>query len=172
MSICLCVGLSVCLSACLSVHPSIYPSVCPFVHPFVHTFHLFLCFSLPIFSLWFQFDWVYWTGDLPAHYVWNQTRTSQVLQTLHMDILFVHVYVCMYTIYTYLILMFLHSCMLSTHSVTWWRSISLERLFSHHLATTKESLSIGRCTIHNIAHHLWYTIWLTTTSLTQFVPTS
>ncbi|CAI8030322.1 Sphingomyelin phosphodiesterase [Geodia barretti] len=25
-----------------------------------------------------EFDWVYWTGDLPAHYVWNQTRENQL----------------------------------------------------------------------------------------------
>ncbi|XP_065888775.1 sphingomyelin phosphodiesterase-like isoform X2 [Dysidea avara] len=25
-----------------------------------------------------QFDWVYWTGDLPAHNIWNQTREDQV----------------------------------------------------------------------------------------------
>ena len=25
-----------------------------------------------------QFDWVYWTGDLPAHNVWNQTRRQQL----------------------------------------------------------------------------------------------
>lgn len=25
-----------------------------------------------------QFDWVYWTGDLPAHNVWNQTREDQL----------------------------------------------------------------------------------------------
>ena len=27
----------------------------------------------------FQFDLVYWTGDLPAHNVWNQSREDQVL---------------------------------------------------------------------------------------------
>lgn len=26
-----------------------------------------------------QFDWVYWTGDLPAHNVWNQTRSEQLV---------------------------------------------------------------------------------------------
>lgn len=25
-----------------------------------------------------QFDWVYWTGDLPPHNVWNQSREDQV----------------------------------------------------------------------------------------------
>ena len=25
-----------------------------------------------------DFDWIYWTGDLPAHNVWNQTRTEQL----------------------------------------------------------------------------------------------
>ena len=25
-----------------------------------------------------QFDWVYWTGDLPAHNIWNQTREDQM----------------------------------------------------------------------------------------------
>ena len=25
-----------------------------------------------------QFDWVYWTGDLPAHNVWSQTREDQL----------------------------------------------------------------------------------------------
>ncbi|XP_065887574.1 sphingomyelin phosphodiesterase-like [Dysidea avara] len=25
-----------------------------------------------------QFDWLYWTGDLPAHNVWNQTRSEQL----------------------------------------------------------------------------------------------
>ena len=25
-----------------------------------------------------DFDWVYWTGDLPAHNVWNQTRLQQL----------------------------------------------------------------------------------------------
>ena len=26
-----------------------------------------------------EFDWVYWTGDLPAHNVWNQTRSEQLV---------------------------------------------------------------------------------------------
>ena len=26
-----------------------------------------------------QFDWIYMTGDLPAHNDWNQTRPDQVL---------------------------------------------------------------------------------------------
>ena len=25
-----------------------------------------------------EFDWIYWTGDLIAHYVWSQTRTDTV----------------------------------------------------------------------------------------------
>ena len=25
-----------------------------------------------------QFDWVYWTGDITAHNIWNQTRTGTV----------------------------------------------------------------------------------------------
>ena len=25
------------------------------------------------------FDWVYWTGDLPAHNIWNQTREDQLM---------------------------------------------------------------------------------------------
>ena len=25
-----------------------------------------------------QFDWIYWTGDLPAHNVWSQTREDQL----------------------------------------------------------------------------------------------
>ena len=25
-----------------------------------------------------EFDWIYWTGDLPAHNVWNQTRSEQL----------------------------------------------------------------------------------------------
>ena len=25
-----------------------------------------------------QFDFVYWTGDLPAHNVWNQSRSDQL----------------------------------------------------------------------------------------------
>lgn len=25
-----------------------------------------------------EFDWVYWTGDLPAHNVWAQSREDQV----------------------------------------------------------------------------------------------
>ena len=38
-----------------------------------------LCGSLPIaFCVWMQFDWVYVTGDLPPHNVWNQTREDQV----------------------------------------------------------------------------------------------
>lgn len=33
---------------------------------------------------WPQFEWVYMTGDLPAHNVWNQSRDDQlyVLKTL------------------------------------------------------------------------------------------
>ena len=30
-----------------------------------------------------EFDWIYWTGDLPAHNVWSQTRSDQ-LQMLHL----------------------------------------------------------------------------------------
>lgn len=26
----------------------------------------------------FQFDYILWTGDLPAHNVWNQTRDDQL----------------------------------------------------------------------------------------------
>ena len=26
-----------------------------------------------------EFDWIYWTGDLPAHDDWNQTRSDQQL---------------------------------------------------------------------------------------------
>ena len=35
-----------------------------------------------------QFDWVYWTGDLPPHNVWNQTRNEQLelLQLLSMEL--------------------------------------------------------------------------------------
>ena len=25
-----------------------------------------------------QLNWVYWTGDLPAHNIWNQTRSDQL----------------------------------------------------------------------------------------------
>ena len=25
-----------------------------------------------------QFDWIYWTGDLTAHNIWNQTRATTV----------------------------------------------------------------------------------------------
>lgn len=25
-------------------------------------------------------DWVYWTGDIPAHNVWSQTREQQLLE--------------------------------------------------------------------------------------------
>ncbi|RUS86483.1 hypothetical protein EGW08_005733, partial [Elysia chlorotica] len=32
----------------------------------------------------FQFDYIYWTGDLPAHDVWNQTRESQLQSLRHM----------------------------------------------------------------------------------------
>lgn len=31
-----------------------------------------------VVSFLFQFDWVYWTGDLPPHNVWNQSRENQV----------------------------------------------------------------------------------------------
>lgn len=35
-------------------------------------------------AVFFQFDMIYWTGDLPPHDIWNQTRESQleVLQKL------------------------------------------------------------------------------------------
>ena len=25
-----------------------------------------------------EFNWIYWTGDLPAHNIWNQTRSDQL----------------------------------------------------------------------------------------------
>ena len=32
-----------------------------------------------------QFDWIYVTGDLPPHNVWNQTREDQVRETSRLD---------------------------------------------------------------------------------------
>ena len=34
-----------------------------------------------VMCLVMQFDWVYVTGDLPPHNVWNQTREEQVRET-------------------------------------------------------------------------------------------
>ena len=45
-----------------------------------------------VVSFLFQFDWVYWTGDLPPHNVWNQSRENQVMrvfkwwQALHIQV--------------------------------------------------------------------------------------
>ena len=38
----------------------------------------------------FQFDLVYWTGDLPAHNVWNQSREDQVRMTVVLTLEIVH----------------------------------------------------------------------------------
>ena len=37
--------------------------------------HALLCSDL---SLLLKFDWVYMTGDLPAHNVWDQSKNDQV----------------------------------------------------------------------------------------------